>query len=410
MTPIITGGVLLLLALSTPSQCAPDRRTPPLPGPRDFRGYANAVRSQAAEFAAAAAASAEATLRIRHGESNRGVAGEEVERPEASAEALRIRHGESSRGFAREEVVEEEEEEVARRRLPQAIIIGVKKGGTRALLEALRLHPDVRAAGAEPHFFDRNYQRGLEWYRSLMPPTLEGQLTMEKTPSYFVTEAAPARISALARDERDSFRGDHNGSGGGGGDGGGAGGGGDMRLVVVVRDPVTRAISDYAQTLSKQQQQQQQPPTAATAGNATRVPSFEALAFRANGSVDPGWSAVRIGLYAQHLARWLLHFPLGRMLFVSGERLVTAPAGELARVQRFLGLRPVIGERHFAFDATKGFPCLQRSGGKRPHCLGKTKGRPHPRIEPEVIQRLRDFYRPHNQEFYRMVGHDFGWD
>lgn len=48
---------------------------------------------------------------------------------------------------------------------PQAIVIGVKKGGTRALLEFLRLHPDVRAVGAEPHFFDRNYDKGLEWYR-----------------------------------------------------------------------------------------------------------------------------------------------------------------------------------------------------------------------------------------------------
>ena len=51
------------------------------------------------------------------------------------------------------------------RKLPQAIIIGVKKGGTRALLEFLRVHPDVRAPGPEPHFFDRHYHRGLEWYR-----------------------------------------------------------------------------------------------------------------------------------------------------------------------------------------------------------------------------------------------------
>ncbi|GAA6077874.1 heparan sulfate glucosamine 3-O-sulfotransferase 3B1 [Tachysurus ichikawai] len=50
------------------------------------------------------------------------------------------------------------------KRLPQAIIVGVKKGGTRALLEFLRVHPDVRAAGAEPHFFDRFYDNGLEWY------------------------------------------------------------------------------------------------------------------------------------------------------------------------------------------------------------------------------------------------------
>ncbi|XP_023241916.1 heparan sulfate glucosamine 3-O-sulfotransferase 4-like [Centruroides sculpturatus] len=51
------------------------------------------------------------------------------------------------------------------RKLPQALIIGVKKCGTRALLEFLRLHPDVRAPGPEIHFFDRYYRRGMEWYR-----------------------------------------------------------------------------------------------------------------------------------------------------------------------------------------------------------------------------------------------------
>lgn len=53
------------------------------------------------------------------------------------------------------------------RRLPQAIIVGVKKGGTRALLEFLRIHPHVRAPGPEVHFFDRHYNRGLDWYRSV---------------------------------------------------------------------------------------------------------------------------------------------------------------------------------------------------------------------------------------------------
>ncbi|KAK2097695.1 Heparan sulfate glucosamine 3-O-sulfotransferase 2 [Saguinus oedipus] len=50
------------------------------------------------------------------------------------------------------------------KRLPQALIVGVKKGGTRAVLEFIRVHPDVRALGTEPHFFDRNYGRGLDWY------------------------------------------------------------------------------------------------------------------------------------------------------------------------------------------------------------------------------------------------------
>lgn len=51
------------------------------------------------------------------------------------------------------------------KRLPKSLIIGVKKAGTRALLEFLRLHPDVRATGPETHFFDRHYRRGIEWYR-----------------------------------------------------------------------------------------------------------------------------------------------------------------------------------------------------------------------------------------------------
>lgn len=64
-----------------------------------------------------------------------------------------------------------EKDWTATRRLPQALIIGVKKGGTRALLEFLRLHPDIRALGSEPHFFDRHYARGLDWYR-YSPPSL----------------------------------------------------------------------------------------------------------------------------------------------------------------------------------------------------------------------------------------------
>ncbi|XP_016424888.1 heparan sulfate glucosamine 3-O-sulfotransferase 3A1-like [Sinocyclocheilus rhinocerous] len=256
------------------------------------------------------------------------------------------------------------------KKLPQAIIIGVKKGGTRALLEFLRVHPDIRAVGAEPHFFDRNYDNGLDWYRDLMPKTLEDQITMEKTPSYFVTREAPARIYAMSR---------------------------DTKLIVVVRDPVTRAISDYTQTLSKKPD----------------IPTFESLTFknRTTGLIDTSWSAIQIGIYAKHLDNWLQFFPMSQILFVSGERLISDPAGELGRVQDFLGLKRIITDKHFYFNQTKGFPCLKKAeGSSKPHCLGKTKGRTHPNIDPEVVQRLRDFYRPFNMKFYQMTGRTFGWD
>uniref|UniRef100_A0A1I7TCX3 Sulfotransfer_1 domain-containing protein n=1 Tax=Caenorhabditis tropicalis TaxID=1561998 RepID=A0A1I7TCX3_9PELO len=55
----------------------------------------------------------------------------------------------------------------AKKRFPDAIIIGVKKSGTRALLEFLRINPLIKAPGPEVHFFDKNFNKGLEWYRSV---------------------------------------------------------------------------------------------------------------------------------------------------------------------------------------------------------------------------------------------------
>ncbi|MEQ2236921.1 hypothetical protein ILYODFUR_017545 [Ilyodon furcidens] len=203
-----------------------------------------------------------------------------------------------------------------------------------------------------------------------MPRTLEGQITMEKTPSYFITKESPRRVHSMSR---------------------------HTKLIVVVRDPVTRAISDYTQTLSK----------------SPRLPSFQRLAFRntTTGLIDTSWSAIRIGIYAKHLENWLRYFPLSRFLFVSGEWLVTDPAGEMGRVQDFLGLKRVVTDKHFYFNQTKGFPCLKKpEGSSRPRCLGKSKGRPHPLIPSEVLLKLRDFYRPFNLKFYQMTGQDFGWN
>lgn len=165
--------------------------------------------------------------------------------------------------------------------------------------------------------------------RQRMPATLEGQITMEKTPSYFVTAEAPRRVQLMDP---------------------------GTKLIVVVRDPVTRAISDYTQVKSKR----------------SGMPKFEELAFL-NGSkvVDTSWAPLRIGVYAKHLERWLNYFPLSQLLFVSGERLIADPAVEITRVQDFLGLKRLISEKHFYFNATKGFPCLLKSEERAtPHCLG----------------------------------------
>lgn len=139
------------------------------------------------------------------------------------------------------------------------------------------------------------------------------------------------------------------------------------------------------------------------------MPPFEAMAFKNDSerSVNASWGGIRLGLYARHLRRWLTAFPKDQLHFVSGEGLVGDPASEMAAVEAFLGLSPFIGPAHFVLEGTpKGFPCI---AGPALHCLGASKGRPHPAIADSDETALRDFFRPHNDLLYRLAGRDFGW-
>ena len=180
-------------------------------------------------------------------------------------------------------------------RLPSGIVIGVRKGGTRALLDMIGLHSLVRPARAEVHFFDaeENYERGLDWYRAQMP-ALDSplQLAVEKTPSYFNVESVPARVRAMDP---------------------------AVRLLLVVRDPVTRLISDYTQIAHNHVERGLAPPR-----------SFEELVFvgggqnngSAAGEVNTRYDAVGKSMYDVHMRRWLSFFPLEQIHVVNGDRLI----------------------------------------------------------------------------------------
>ncbi|XP_050512352.1 heparan sulfate glucosamine 3-O-sulfotransferase 1 [Diabrotica virgifera virgifera] len=263
----------------------------------------------------------------------------------------------------------------AARRLPQAIIMGVRKCGTRALLEMLYLHPMIQKAAGEIHFFDRdeNYFKGLEWYRMQMPHSYPGQITIEKSPSYFVTPEVPERIRAM------------NSS---------------IKLLLIVREPVTRAISDYTQLRAN----------AATASPSlpNQPPkSFEQLALFANGSINESYRPLTISIYHNYIHRWLEAFSRDQLLIVNGDLLIEDPVSQIQKIERFLGLEPRIGTHNFYFNETKGFYCLRNETSDR--CLRETKGRKHPRVDPEVISRLRKYFGEHNQKFYELIGEDLGW-
>ncbi|XP_068670318.1 heparan sulfate glucosamine 3-O-sulfotransferase 5-like [Montipora foliosa] len=252
------------------------------------------------------------------------------------------------------------------RRLPNALVIGIRKGGTRAILEFLARHPSVKACKQEVHFFDRqeNYVRGLNWYRDQMPLSFSNETTMEKTPAYFVTDDVPRKIFQMSP---------------------------SIKLLVVVRDPTIRAMSDYAQVLEN--------------NNGSLSRSFESYVTEGpqHRILRKNSRFVTIGIYVDHLNKWLEYFPLKQIHFISGEELIKNPVHELKLVEIFLGLKPFFSENLFYYNATKGFFCL-KSG-----CLAKSKGRRHPLVDEDVVKLLRDFYRPLNKDFYSAVGRNFGW-
>lgn len=260
------------------------------------------------------------------------------------------------------------------KRLPKAIIIGSNKSGTRALLVFLKVHPDIRACSYEVHFFDRdeNYSQGLEWYRQSMPKSFPHQLTIEKTPAYFLTEQVPKRIFSMSK---------------------------DVKLLVIVRDPTERAISDYTQLSLK--------------STGSVLPPFEEYVLKDENVINESRSVVKFGLYIKYLKQWMKYFPLSQIHFVSGENLVQNPAAELKLIEKFLNLRPMITEKNFYFNKTKGFPCfigkIGLHGKRKRGCLGNKKGRKHVPVRNDVRAMLRDYYRPFNEELYKVVGRNFHW-
>ncbi|CAH1772800.1 unnamed protein product [Owenia fusiformis] len=258
-----------------------------------------------------------------------------------------------------------------RRHLPQCLVIGVRKGGTRALLTFLNLHPLVVTAPNEMHFFDDedNYSLGLDWYRKHMPFSFEDQITIEKTPAYFYFDYVPERVYAM------------NSS---------------IKLLVVVRDPTERAISDYTQI------------------HATKVlknkphETFEELVIDEDtNDIRRSYTAVRRSIYHRQLEQWLEYFPLKQFHFVSGENLVNNPYKEMYKVEEFLNLPHRIQKDNFFFNKSRGFYCLQMAD--RQKCLAESKGRKHPDVDPDVIDKLHEYFDNHNKKFYRMVGRNFGW-
>lgn len=194
-----------------------------------------------------------------------------------------------------------------------------------------------------------------------------------------------------------------------------------VKLLLIVREPVTRAISDYTQlrthaatassvTAGLQESgtsTAQDIPKTTSSGLKEPSKSFEELVMRADGTINESYRPIAISLYHTYMHRWLEVFSREQILVVNGDQLIEDPVPQLRRIEHFLGLEPRIGRHNFYFNHTKGFYCLRNDTAEK--CLRDSKGRRHPRVSPLVVTKLRKFFNEHNQRFYELVGEDLGW-
>ena len=266
--------------------------------------------------------------------------------------------------------------ETLERRLPHCVIIGEMKCGTRALLDYIGLHPDIAIAPSETKFFHNYYFKGLEWYRDQMPLSNPGQLTVEKTPNYYRHPHTMQRIRAMNA---------------------------TIKLILVVRDPVDRSVSEWIQKCRKLREAND-----TTAAHICRTYESSGVLTKM-GAVNPNSRFISNSMYATFIESWTRWFALGtQLLVVDGDKLVSDPLSEIVRVEHFLGLRNYFTKQNFVFDEEKGFHCMIFDDGHK-LCLSKSKGIPHPDLNPHVEAKLRKFFKPFNRDFYNAVQHDFGW-
>lgn len=102
---------------------------------------------------------------------------------------------------------------------PNFLYIGAEKAGSSWIYEILREHPQVFVPVAKDiQFFDKNYDKGIDWYLSLFKPGAGQRAIGEVSHDYFLAEESAALIQKHLP---------------------------EVRLICCLREPIERTMSSF---------------------------------------------------------------------------------------------------------------------------------------------------------------------
>lgn len=248
--------------------------------------------------------------------------------------------------------------------LPDFIIIGAQKGGTSSLFKYLEGHPELGLSyRKQVHFFDKLYHRGENYYRSCFPLRAfnRGKKSGEATPYYIFHPKAAGRIHRMLP---------------------------NVKLIATLRNPADRAYSHYNMKVNQGWES---------------VPTFEEAIAMEEERLREEWAKTETndryyskklrdfsylarGRYAEQLQRYYALFPKENILVLPSELLFEKPQEALGRIYSFLGISEY-----------------------QPKNLKVYNKRHYEAMLPETREKLTEYYKPLNEELFRLIGERFDW-
>ncbi|MEH2340392.1 MAG: sulfotransferase domain-containing protein [Nostoc sp.] len=240
------------------------------------------------------------------------------------------------------------------------LIIGMGKAGTFSLYYYLCQHPQIiPATDKELHFFNKNFDLGVDWYLAHFPPLpVEGGfLTGEATPWYLGSYEVEKKVFQLFP---------------------------KIKLIAILRNPVDRAISHYYMNL-KLMKEHRTLEVAMTSELETLKEIIDLTQVS-----EKYWQTEKgylwFGLYFYFLEKWMAIFPREQFLILRSEDLYNQTNKTMKQVYDFLEITDYSLSAH-----------------------PKVNSGSYSKTNNKLRQKIDDFFQPHNQKLEDYLGMKFNW-
>lgn len=251
---------------------------------------------------------------------------------------------------------------------PDFIIIGAQKCGTTSLYQYLIQHPQiVPAAQKEVHFFDLNFDKGVDWYKAQFPAfdkcvSQGNSITGEASPYYIFHPLVPQRVYQLFP---------------------------QVKLIVLLRNPVARTISHYYHEVRLGYE------------HLSLSDAIAQESIRLQGEIEKmhqsetyysfnhqHYTYLSRGIYIDQLIPWMNLFPKEQFFILKSQDLYTKPNIIFEQVLEFLNLPKYQLSEYGKYNASDS---------------------PYPQIGKEIYDRLTAYFLPHNRRLEEFLGINFEW-